>query len=130
MKLFTKEKRAKTARELLCDAGKHEMTTEEWIQALEDEVMEKSRVAALKAAKKRWKEEEKRERMERFKKEVATWKIVVAECRAQQKKPPLKPKLQKAAVLPDMFAELSKCKGKSAVVEEEVATDLEDAEGE
>ncbi|KAG8941364.1 hypothetical protein FRC03_004624 [Tulasnella sp. 419] len=82
MKLFTKEKRAKTARELLCDAGKCEMTAEEWIQALEDEVTEKSRMAALKAAKRRWKEEEKRERMEQFEKEVATWKIVVAECRA------------------------------------------------
>ncbi|KAG8922938.1 hypothetical protein FRC02_011504 [Tulasnella sp. 418] len=130
MKLYKKEKRAKTARELLSNAGKHEMTAEEWIQAIEDEVSKKDRLAALKAAKNRWKGTEKKEREDQYKKEVVAWKIVYEECRVQRKKPPLKPKAPKAAPLLEIFAELSKSKGKRVEVEEEVKTDVEEAEEE
>jgi hypothetical protein len=111
-KLYHKENRDKTRRQILEDKGERCMTDDAWLQAELEDLSEKEYIAWLKQEKADWKRKEKDERDEAYAQEVAKWREERDECRRRKAKPPLKPKPPQRAATPEMFNELKMQKKK------------------
>lgn len=111
-KLYGKEQKKRSKREVLNDKGKHEYTSEEYMNAIEEDLAEKARLEQLAKEKLTWQKKETEERLEAKAEAIGRWQDELTDYKERGAKRPLKPKPIKRCPTPKRFAELKKSKKK------------------
>jgi hypothetical protein len=110
-KLYKKETKTKTKRQVLADHGKRDMTHTEWLDALREESTLKDRLATLEKEKRAWRTNEQATRNAENEKIDKVWTEYAAPFKAAHKRPPTKkPAHFKRAETPERFQEILQLK--------------------
>lgn len=128
-KLYTKEQKKKSKKEILADGGDRQMTGDAWLEADEWERNEKARIAELMVEKKAWREKEKEERKEADAEAERRWREALADARERKVKRvnwPRKPDVIKRCPTPERFAELKKSGSKKVTSQVDVSSEEDD----
>jgi hypothetical protein len=123
-KLYKKENKHKTKRQILADHGKWDMTHEEWLDAMREESTLKEQLEGLKAEKKAWRANEQATQSAENTRIAKEWADYAAPFKAMHKRPPnRKPAEIKRAPTPERFLEIKRLKQQLAGVTQEEERD-------
>ena len=110
-KLYAKETKKKTKRQVLADQGRRDMTHDEWLGALREESTLKECLSRLTEEKKAWRLEEQSARVAANEAIAKEWAEYSAPFKAAHKRPPeKKPAGIKRALTPEHFQEIVQLK--------------------